>query len=217
MPDPTPRRGVRAPGVKRITRAAGRLFARHGYAGTSMADIATAAGVSKATVFHHFRNKRALYDSLIGDAVAGFREQLVPLLEFDDAPEAGLRSFAAAHVERLTKLRGTMRLIMRELVEGSPDTRETVTSGEVARNLALVVDALRRAQARGRVRADADPGLAAFVLLTTSWFLSQTAPVIRRHPDLAVTASPTLYAAELARLLYHGLAPRIASPRRKIP
>lgn len=217
MTDPRPRRGARAPGARRITRAAGRLFARHGYAGTSMADIAEAAGVSKATVFHHFRSKRALYDSLIGEAVAGFREQLLPLLEFEDEPEAGLRSFAAAHVDRLAKLRGTMRLIMRELVEGSPDTREALTSGEMARNLAAVVDALRRAQARGQVRADADPGLAAFVLLTSSWFFSQTATVMRRHPDLAAALSTDRYAAELARLLYQGLAPRTARPRRKTP
>jgi TetR/AcrR family transcriptional regulator len=213
---PATRKKARAPGVKRISSAAGRLFAQHGYAGTSMADVAEAAGVSKATVFHHFRSKRALYDSLIGDAVAGFREQLVPLLEAGDAPEAGLRSFAEAHVQRLTRLRGTMRLIMREMVEGSPETREAMTSGEMARNLALVVDALRRAQARGSIRTDADPGLAAFVLLCTSWFLSQTASVIRRHPDLSVTATPELYAAELARLLYHGLEPRPApAPRKK--
>jgi AcrR family transcriptional regulator len=209
------RNKTRAPGAKRISSAAGRLFAQHGYAGTSMADVAEAAGVSKATVFHHFRSKRALYDSLIGDAVAGFREQLVPLLEASDAPEAGLRAFAEAHVQRLKRLRGTMRLIMREMVEGSPETREAMTSGEMARNLALVVDALRRAQARGSIRADADPGLAAFVLLCTSWFLSQTASVIRRHPDLSVTATPELYAAELASLLYHGLEPRPAPAPRK--
>jgi TetR/AcrR family transcriptional regulator len=217
MATPAIRKKTRAPGAKRISGAAGRLFAQHGYAGTSMADVAEAAGVSKATVFHHFRSKRALYDSLIGDAVAGFREQLVPLLEAADAPEAGLRSFAEAHVQRLTRLRGTLRLIMREMVEGSPETREAMTSGEMARNLALVVDALRRAQARGSIRADADPGLAAFVLLCTSWFLSQTASVIRRHPDLAVTATPELYAAELARLLYHGLEPRPAPAPRKNP
>jgi len=50
----------RAPGARRIVRAAGRLFAQHGYAGTSMAEVAEAAGVSKATVFHHFPSKRAL-------------------------------------------------------------------------------------------------------------------------------------------------------------
>ena len=70
-----------APGARRIESAARRLFASRGYAGTSMAEIAAAAGVSKATVFHHYRSKRALYEALLGDAFAGFREQLIPLLD----------------------------------------------------------------------------------------------------------------------------------------
>jgi TetR/AcrR family transcriptional regulator len=215
MPQPSRTLPARAPGARRIVSAAGRLFAQHGYAGTSMADVAAAAGVSKATVFHHFRSKRALYDALVGEAIAGFREQLVPLLDASDGTEESLRNFAAAHVKRLARLRGTMRLIMRELLEGSPETRGTATSEEMARNLSLVVDALRGAQARGAVRADADPGLAAFVLLVTSWFLAQTAGVMRRHPDLAVTGDPGRYAAEFARLLYHGLEPRPAPVRRR--
>ena len=126
-----------------------------------MADIAAAAGVSKATVFHHFGNKRGLYQALIADAVIGFREQIVPLLDAEGETESGLGAFAAAHVERLARLRGTMRLIMREMLEGSPGSLEVLRSGEMARNFSLVVEALRRGQAAGKVRADADPGLAA--------------------------------------------------------
>jgi TetR/AcrR family transcriptional regulator len=207
----------RAPGARRIVRAAGRLFAQHGYAGTSMAEVAEAAGVSKATVFHHFRSKRALYDALIGEAIVGFREQLVPLLEQDEEPEEGLRRFAAAHVQRLARLRGTMRLVMREFAEGSTATRETATGSAMAQNFSLVVEALKRAQARGRVRADADPGLAAFVLLCTSWLLMQTSAITRRHPDLAVAGDPERYAAEFARLIYHGLEPRPTPASRKKP
>jgi TetR/AcrR family transcriptional regulator len=214
----TARRGrAQAAGARRITSAARRLFANRGYAGTSMSDIAAAAGVSKATVFHHFRSKRLLYESLIGDAVTGFREQVIPLLDADSDPEAGLRAFATAHVERLARLRGTMRLIMREMLEGSPDSLKLLSSGEVAQNFALVVEALRRAQASGKVRADADPGLAAFVLMCSSWFLFQTAAMTRRHPDLAVTATDAGYAAELARLLYHGLEPRPGTATRDKP
>jgi AcrR family transcriptional regulator len=173
--------------------------------------------VSKATVFHHFRSKRALYDALIGEAIVGFREQLVPLLEQDEEPEEGLRRFAAAHVQRLARLRGTMRLVMREFAEGSTATRETATGSAMAQNFSLVVEALKRAQARGRVRADADPGLAAFVLLCTSWLLMQTSAITRRHPDLAVAGDPERYAAEFARLIYHGLEPRPTPASRKKP
>jgi AcrR family transcriptional regulator len=48
-----------------ITRAAGRLFARHGYAGTRLEDIAAAAGVTKPIVYRHFESKKALYLALL--------------------------------------------------------------------------------------------------------------------------------------------------------
>jgi TetR/AcrR family transcriptional regulator len=207
MPGQPPRPRTLSPGARRIQSAARRLFANRGYAGTSMADIAAAAGVSKATVFHHFRSKRALYEALVGDAFAGFREQLVPLLEADEDLETSLRRFAAAHVERLTRMQGTMRLIAREMLSGNVASSELMSGEEMSRNFSLLVDALRRGQASGRVRPDADPGLAVFLLLCANWFLFQTAGLARRNPDLAVTTTTDRYAAELARLLCLGLAP----------
>jgi TetR/AcrR family transcriptional regulator len=199
-----------APGARRIEGAARRLFSSKGYSGTSMAEIAAAAGVSKATVFHHYKNKRALYEALVGDALEGFREQLIPLLDAEGDLEGSLRAFTAAHAERLTRMQGTMRLIAREMLSGSTASGDLFGSGEMARNFSLLVDALRRGQARGQVRADVDPGLAVFLVLSANWFLFQTSSLIRRSPDLAVTASNQTYAAELARLLYHGLAPPAA-------
>jgi TetR/AcrR family transcriptional regulator len=216
MQDQPPRPRALSPGARRIETAARRLFANRGYAGTSMAEIATAAGVSKATVFHHYRSKRALYEALVGDAFAGFREQLVPLLEADEDLEASLRKFAAAHVERLTRMQGTMRLIAREMLSGSVASSELMSGKEISRNFSLLVDALRRGQAAGTVRPDVDPGLAVFLLLCANWFLFQTAGLARRNPDLAVTATNERYAAELARLLCLGLAP-VSAPQTKDP
>jgi TetR/AcrR family transcriptional regulator len=207
MSPPPPRPRPLSPGARRIETAARRLFANRGFAGTSMAEIATAAGVSKATVFHHYRSKRALYEALVGDAFAGFREQLVPLLDAEGDLEGSLRGFTAAHVERLGRMQGTMRLIAREMLSGSAASSELMSGAEMSRNFSLLVDALRRGQARGTVRSDADPGLAVFLLLCANWFLFQTAGLARRNPDLAVTASTDAYAAELARLLCFGLAP----------
>lgn len=48
-----------------ITRAAGRLFARHGYAATRLEDIAAAADVTKPIVYRHFDSKKALYLALL--------------------------------------------------------------------------------------------------------------------------------------------------------
>jgi len=217
MPRPARRPRTPAPGARRIESAARRLFANRGYAGTSMAEIAAAAGVSKATVFHHYRSKRELYEALVGEALTGFREQLVPLLDAEGDLQGSLREFAAAHVERLTRMQGTMRLIAREMLSGTAASGELLSGSEVSRNFSLLVDALRRGQARGNVRADVDPGLAVFLLLCANWFLFQTAGLARRNPDLAVTTSTDAYATELARLLYLGLAPPAGSAPKDTP
>jgi len=100
-----------------------------------------------------------------------------------------------------------MRLIAREMLSGNVASSELMSGEEMSRNFSLLVDALRRGQASGRVRPDADPGLAVFLLLCANWFLFQTAGLARRNPDLAVTTTTDRYAAELARLLCLGLAP----------
>jgi len=48
-------------GARAILNDAVRLFAEKGFDAISMNDIANAAGVSKANIFHHFSNKETLY------------------------------------------------------------------------------------------------------------------------------------------------------------
>ena len=52
-----------------ILAAARHLFAARGFAGTSMREIAEAAGVSKAAIYHHFRDKRRLYRELLDEGI----------------------------------------------------------------------------------------------------------------------------------------------------
>jgi len=57
-----PRRGSRT--RQQILRASLRLFAQGGFAGTPIRRIARAAGVSDATLYHHFGSKRGLLTAL---------------------------------------------------------------------------------------------------------------------------------------------------------
>lgn len=206
-----------APGARRIETAARRLFARQGYAATSMASIAAAAGVSKATVFHHFGSKQLLYESLVEEAASGFREQLLPLLDGSGDLQQRLQAFAAGHYERLKSKRGTMRLIARELLDITSGSSQPRYAELVAKNFALMVESLHRGQAEGAVRKDADAGLAAFVLLSSGWFLFLTSSMAQKSPGLEVARDTEAYAAELARLLYLGLKPRNGSVEESTP
>lgn len=54
-----------------IVRAAGELFVTKGYAATSLADVAAAAGVARPTVFASYGSKAALLREVIDQALAG--------------------------------------------------------------------------------------------------------------------------------------------------
>jgi TetR/AcrR family transcriptional regulator, regulator of autoinduction and epiphytic fitness len=94
-------------------------FLAHGYAATSMDRVATAAGVSKATVYSHFQDKEGLFTKLIEQLVQGkFRSIFdTDALDVQPEPQIFLRQLA----ERVLDMAATdpqflnfMRLIIGE-------------------------------------------------------------------------------------------------------
>src|SRR6202023_3491891 len=57
-----------------IVAAASELFTARGYAATSLADVAAAAGVARPTVFAAFGSKPALLREVLDQALAGHDE-----------------------------------------------------------------------------------------------------------------------------------------------
>jgi AcrR family transcriptional regulator len=56
----------------RILELAMRLFTSKGYAGTSIADITTELGMSKAALYHHFSAKSEILEELVAGPLAAF-------------------------------------------------------------------------------------------------------------------------------------------------
>ena len=60
--------GAAGPSTRdRILAAARELFARDGYTGATVRAIGRQSGVSDAALYHHFRDKRALYEAVLGE------------------------------------------------------------------------------------------------------------------------------------------------------
>ena len=55
---------------KRILEEALRLFAKNGYLGTSMNDIARQLGVTKAALYKHYTSKQEILDSIVNRMVS---------------------------------------------------------------------------------------------------------------------------------------------------
>ncbi|MGR6922433.1 TetR/AcrR family transcriptional regulator [[Actinomadura] parvosata] len=73
--------------------AALRLFARQGYAGTSIRAIAREVGLSESVLYAHFDGKRALYDAAM--ELAGPQAATLAIDDAPDDPAAFVETFAA--------------------------------------------------------------------------------------------------------------------------
>ncbi|HXG58305.1 MAG TPA: TetR/AcrR family transcriptional regulator [Thermoanaerobaculia bacterium] len=83
-----------------ILRAAAATFARRGFHGTTMQDIAAAAGYTPPTLYSYFRNKAAIFDAILQltaeTSCASLEEPLPGDLTFRQRVELFLRRHLAA-------------------------------------------------------------------------------------------------------------------------
>jgi AcrR family transcriptional regulator len=64
-----------------ILKGAAAAFAEKGYAGTSMEDVASAAGITKLIVYRHFASKEELYDAVLEGVSERGREVFIAGLQ----------------------------------------------------------------------------------------------------------------------------------------
>jgi AcrR family transcriptional regulator len=79
-------RDERADARQRVLSVAGDLFAQHGFDDVTMAQIAEAAGVARATVFNYFGSKYALVEAITAGVLGAYRDLLDDVLGDDATP-----------------------------------------------------------------------------------------------------------------------------------
>jgi AcrR family transcriptional regulator len=72
---------------QRILAIAAELFARQGYTGTTIADIARELGTTTAALYYHFPSKAAILGGLLAKPLAGYTRLLDGLDSGDTTPE----------------------------------------------------------------------------------------------------------------------------------
>ncbi|WP_262690223.1 TetR/AcrR family transcriptional regulator [Kordiimonas aestuarii] len=100
---------------ERILDAAEELFARRGYDGVTMREIATASGADTALLHYYFETKAGLFD-----AVVARRASLV-----NETRQASLEAYATSHAGRMTAegvLRAYLEPTFRFMMSGDPGT-----------------------------------------------------------------------------------------------
>jgi AcrR family transcriptional regulator len=136
---------------ERILESALELVGRHGLAEMSMDDLATDAGVSRATLYRLFPGKPALFRTLIEtfsplEAVAAAIEA-APAAE----PEVVMPQVGRALADAMATRTGLLLRIVFEMGKGDPETTEGVAHA-LGRGLPDVIRYLGEQMAAGRLR-----------------------------------------------------------------
>ena len=82
---------------ERILEEAAKLFARSGYDGSSISDLAAAIGVSKAAIYHYYPTKQDIYDAIILEVLEGLTQTVGRDVTAAEGGVARLRAFMVGH------------------------------------------------------------------------------------------------------------------------
>ncbi|SEJ34542.1 MULTISPECIES: TetR/AcrR family transcriptional regulator [unclassified Achromobacter] len=82
---------------ERILEEAAKLFARSGYDGSSISDLAAALGVSKAAIYHYYPTKQDIYDAIILEVLNGLTQTVGRDVAGAEGGVARLRAFMVGH------------------------------------------------------------------------------------------------------------------------
>lgn len=152
-----------------IADAAERLFFTRGYEDVSMEDIAREVELNKATIYLYFKNKEALFATIVLRGIEHLKEKYLECMERDVPGIVKVALMGRAYYEFSEEHPEYLRLIHfygSERFSGeNPYTADIGKGYGTCR--AMLADAVREGIDDGTIRADIDPFLTSMYLMTS--------------------------------------------------
>ena len=142
-----------------------------GYEGTSMNDIAEAAGLTKAGIYHYIRGKEELLFEIMTYAMDNLDQRIVaPAQELAD-PEKRLRAIVESHTRSLLEGVGAITIVLEEMPALTP-THRRVIKARKRTYFDFIRQTLQELESEGKLR-DINPTTATFSLLGMILWISR--------------------------------------------
>lgn len=139
-----------------IVAEATRLFAERGYEGASMGDLAERVGLRKASLFHHFPSKDALYATVLTELMGGVKVAILGAAMAEGSFAQRLDALTDALTSTLGAQPHAARLLVREAMDWGPVMKAGLgrTVNDV---LAASLEFAKAGQREGVFNPDLDP------------------------------------------------------------
>jgi AcrR family transcriptional regulator len=149
-----------------LTRAAARLFARQGYHGTSVGDLAEALGLQKGSLYTHIDSKADLLWEVCREGAEAFHAALDGIPE--DAPAVDrIQAALRAHLRVVAAQHDIAVVFVREWRYLEGERREQFVA-ERRRYEERVRTLFREGREHGELRTDLDDSMAALLSLSAA-------------------------------------------------
>ena len=180
VPDAEPKAREPSPRLDHETRtgqiyeAAARVFCEHGFGQASMSDVAAAADLTKAGVYHHIASKDELLFGIMSYGMDLFEERVLDRVEQIRDPLERLRAAIRGHVLLVTRDRPKeVTVVLNESLALRGEYRAKINSRK-RRYIRFLNETFRELRREGLMR-DVDPRVATFALLgminwTYQWY-----------------------------------------------
>ncbi len=163
---------VSEPGEKRlrsekrvlILEAAISVFARMGYHGARVSDIAREAGIAYGLVYHYFKNKEEILRTIFEEHWSGFLEGLAGIADSAGTTENKLVSVAALTLNAYRLRPDWVKVLVLE-IQRTSRFAEPSQQRAVGGLVQLIARLIRAGQANGELRQDVDPEVASYLFI----------------------------------------------------
>ena len=148
----------------RIVDAAISVFARTGYHGARISDIACEAGIAYGLVYHYFKNKEEILNTIFEERWTGFLEAVDEIADGSTPTQDKLVSIAALILNAYRVRPEWVKVFVLE-IQRSSRFAEPGQIRAVGRLFQTITRILHTGQASGELRRDLDPDVACYVLI----------------------------------------------------
>jgi AcrR family transcriptional regulator len=93
-----------------ILKAARKVFARHGYDGATMDDVAEACSIAKGTLYLYFKSKRQIYLGVLREDLQSLREATWQAIQSASTAEERIHAFIAVRFDFFERHRDFFRI-----------------------------------------------------------------------------------------------------------
>ena len=147
-----------------ILDAAIKVFADKGYHGSRVSDIASEAGIAYGLVYHYFKNKEEILDTIFRERWSGFLEAVEAIAAGPGRTEDKLLSVAALILNAYRVRADWVKVLVFEIQRSSrfADPEQVKAVGRLFESVAGI---LRDGQQAGELRSDLNPEIACNVFI----------------------------------------------------